>query len=109
MPTSSEETKRAKREDLSNKQILIPELCTVHAFPGALWRAAVCLPCTLYRVNGLLVADQIRAEVAKDIGLGTKQLAESKQDSIYSRMFLYIITITVNLISELFQVQSGQN
>lgn len=83
LPTSSEETKRAKREDLSNKQILIPELCTVHPFPGALWRAAVCLPCILYRINGLLVADQIRAEVARDIGLGTKHLAEGVHLNIF--------------------------
>ncbi|XP_062536694.1 endoribonuclease Dcr-1 isoform X2 [Armigeres subalbatus] len=75
LPTSSEETKRAKRENLEQKQILIPELCTIHPFPASLWRAAVCLPCILYRINALLLADEIRKEVARDLGLGTADIA----------------------------------
>lgn len=74
LPTSSEETKRAKRENLEQKQILVPELCTIHPFPASLWRAAVCLPCILYRLNALLLADEIRIEVAKEIGLGTRDI-----------------------------------
>nr|AFK29469.1 Dicer1 [Locusta migratoria]BAW35364.1 Dicer1 [Locusta migratoria] len=74
LPTSSEETKRAKRENLEQKQILVPELCTVHPFPASLWRKAVCLPCILYRINALLLADQIRCQVANDIALGGEEL-----------------------------------
>ncbi|XP_050314512.1 endoribonuclease Dcr-1 isoform X2 [Anthonomus grandis grandis] len=74
LPTSSEETKRAKRENLEQKQILVPELCAIHPFPASLWRKAVALPCILYRVNALLLADQIRRIVANDIGLGKTQL-----------------------------------
>ena len=36
LPTSSEETKRNKRENLEQKQILVPELCAVHPFPASL-------------------------------------------------------------------------
>lgn len=74
LPTSSEETKRAKRENLEQKQILVPELCTLHPFPASLWRKAVCLPCILYRINALLLADQIRREVAVSIALGHENL-----------------------------------
>uniref|UniRef100_A0A1B0DCA1 ribonuclease III n=1 Tax=Phlebotomus papatasi TaxID=29031 RepID=A0A1B0DCA1_PHLPP len=70
LPTSSEETKRAKRENLEQKQILVPELCTIHPFSASLWRAAVCLPCILYRFNALLLADEIRRQVSQDLGLG---------------------------------------
>lgn len=73
LPTSSEETKRAKRESLEQKQILVPELCTIHPFPASLWRAAVCLPCILYRINALLLANEIRIEVSRDIALGTDE------------------------------------
>lgn len=76
LPTSSEETKRAKRENLEQKQILVPELCAIHPFPASLWRKAVCLPCILYRVNSLLLADQIRTTVAKEIGLGQETLSK---------------------------------
>ncbi|XP_046985158.1 endoribonuclease Dcr-1-like [Schistocerca americana] len=74
LPTSSEETKKAKRENLEQKQILVPELCTVHPFPASLWRKAVCLPCILYRINALLLADQIRCQVANNIALGQEKL-----------------------------------
>ncbi|XP_055632857.1 endoribonuclease Dcr-1 [Toxorhynchites rutilus septentrionalis] len=78
LPTSSEETKRAKRENLEQKQILIPELCTIHPFPASLWRAAVCLPCILYRINALLLADEIRKEVARDLGLGSMDICDDR-------------------------------
>ncbi|KAJ8936484.1 hypothetical protein NQ314_012348 [Rhamnusium bicolor] len=76
LPTSSEETKRAKRENLEQKQILVPELCSIHPFPASLWRKAVALPCILYRINALLLADQIRRTVALTLNLGKVHLPE---------------------------------
>lgn len=78
LPTSSEETKRAKRENLEQKQILVPELCMIHPFPASLWRQAVSLPCILYRINALLLADEIRTTVANEIALGQLQLESGK-------------------------------
>ncbi|XP_048515053.1 endoribonuclease Dcr-1 isoform X2 [Athalia rosae] len=74
LPTSSEETKKAKRENLEQKQILVAELCAIHPFPASLWRQAVCLPCILYRINALLLANQIRCHVAEMINLGQQHL-----------------------------------
>ncbi|XP_066967294.1 endoribonuclease Dcr-1-like [Macrobrachium rosenbergii] len=76
LPTTSEETKRAKRENLQQKQILVPELCTIHPFPASLWRKAVCLPTILYRINALLLADQLRLCVAREVGLGLEVLPQ---------------------------------
>lgn len=76
LPTSSEATKRAKRENLEQKQILVPELCATHPFSASLWRKAVCLPCILYRINALLLADQIRRTVALELNLGKLELDE---------------------------------
>ncbi|KAG5899464.1 hypothetical protein JTB14_015317 [Gonioctena quinquepunctata] len=76
LPTSSEETKKAKRENLEQKQILVPELCAIHPFPASLWRKAVALPCVLYRINALLLADQIRRTVAETLSLGKVHLPE---------------------------------
>lgn len=59
LPTTSEAKKRAKRENLGQKQILVPELCFVHPFPASLWQKAVCLPCILHRLNALLLADEV--------------------------------------------------
>ncbi|EFX72380.1 hypothetical protein DAPPUDRAFT_308316 [Daphnia pulex] len=74
LPTSSEHTKKTQRESLQQKQILVPELCSIHPFSASLWRQAVCLPCILYRLNGLLLAEQLRCKVATEISLGRSQL-----------------------------------
>lgn len=79
LPTSSEETKRSKRENLEQKQILVPELCAIHPFPASLWRQAVCLPCVLYRLNCLLVADSLRRLVASEMRLGIIDLGKGHQ------------------------------
>lgn len=70
------ESKKPGRDDLQKKQLLVPELCDVHPFPAPLWRKAVCLPCILYRMNSLLLAEQLRVQVAKEAGIGLVQLPE---------------------------------
>ncbi len=77
---SEQETKRNKRENLDQKQILVPELCAIHPFSASLWRQAVALPCIMYRLNGLLIADQIRTAVAVEMRLGRPVLAPSADD-----------------------------
>ncbi|CAG4974461.1 unnamed protein product [Colias eurytheme] len=74
LPVSSERTRRAKRDRLDQKQIMVPELCRVHPFAAPLWAATVALPCVLYRINALLIADEIRRAVAIDVGLGIPKL-----------------------------------
>ncbi|XP_068627369.1 endoribonuclease Dcr-1 [Battus philenor] len=77
LPVSSERTRRAKRDRLDQKQILVPELCRVHPFAAPLWFATVALPCVLYRINALLIADEIRRAVAIDVGLGIPKIDEA--------------------------------
>ncbi|CAG5135844.1 unnamed protein product, partial [Candidula unifasciata] len=74
LPTSSAETKRARRENLQQKQILVPELCDIHVFPASLWRKAVCLPAVLYRVNNLLLAEELRCKISRETGIGVEKL-----------------------------------
>lgn len=90
LPTSSEETKRAKRENLEQKQILVPELCMIHPFPASLWRQAVCLPCVLYRINALLLADEIRTSVAREIGLGQLLLSSGINFRFENNTIIYL-------------------
>ena len=70
LPTSTEKTKKEKRENLQQKQILIPELCHIHAFSASFWRKVVCLPSILFRLNSLLVAEQLRSQIAKETSIG---------------------------------------
>ena len=66
LPITSVENRRAKRESLQQKQILVPELCYVHPFPASLWQKAVCIPTILYRINYLLIADELRIKIAAE-------------------------------------------
>ncbi|KAF0301376.1 Endoribonuclease Dcr-1 [Amphibalanus amphitrite] len=55
--------KRAKRESLQQKQILVPELCMVHPFPASLWRKVLDFGWSLAEVlerrdRSLVSADQ---------------------------------------------------
>ncbi|XP_071160069.1 endoribonuclease Dicer-like [Mytilus edulis] len=76
LPTSSAETKKARRENLQQKQILIPELCEIHVFPASFWRKAVCLPTILYRMNCLLVAEELRIIITEGANIGQSSIPE---------------------------------
>ena len=81
LPTSSAETRRARRENLQQKQILIPELCEVHPFPASFWRKTVCLPAILYRLNYLLVSEEIRVMIALEAKIGAVKIPHDFQFS----------------------------
>lgn len=70
LPSSTAKTRKESRESLVQKQLLIPELCTIHPFPASFWRKAVCLPAIFYRLNSLYLAEELRREVAQQIRVG---------------------------------------
>nr|CAH8863218.1 unnamed protein product [Trichobilharzia regenti] len=74
------------RDHLTHKQLLIPELCFRHTFPASVWRKAVCIPSILYRLEHLLLAEELRHRIAYEINLGCAQLPEyevlSKEDFV---------------------------
>uniref|UniRef100_A0A158R4U7 RNA helicase n=1 Tax=Syphacia muris TaxID=451379 RepID=A0A158R4U7_9BILA len=47
-------------------QILIPELVDVHPIAASLWNVIAALPTLLYRVNSLLLADELRQTILKE-------------------------------------------
>ena len=59
-------SKRSKR----SKVFMIPELCSIHPVPGYLWRQLSNLPALLYRMESLLVAEELRCRVVRDLGIG---------------------------------------
>uniref|UniRef100_S4RXR2 ribonuclease III n=1 Tax=Petromyzon marinus TaxID=7757 RepID=S4RXR2_PETMA len=77
LPLSSAEKRKAKWESLQNKQILVPELCAIHPIPASMWRKAVCLPSILYRLHCLLTAEELRALIASETGVGLHALPTS--------------------------------
>ncbi|KAL5107030.1 Endoribonuclease Dcr-1 [Taenia crassiceps] len=51
-------------------QLLVPEFCHRHAMPATVWQKAICLPSILYRLQHLLLAEELRSEIARGTGLG---------------------------------------
>lgn len=78
LPMSTAKTKIEIRNNLEKKQLLIPEICILHPFPASFWKKAVCLPSLLYRLNCLLLADELRKEVAISVNIGKIELNEDE-------------------------------
>lgn len=104
LPTSSAETKKARRENLQQKQILVPELCDIHVFLASLWRKAVCLPAILYRMNYLLLGEEIRKHVSFETKIGISHLSE---DYRFPKLDFGIDTSPEHL--KMFSTENGTN
>ncbi|CAH0719966.1 unnamed protein product, partial [Brenthis ino] len=59
-------------------ELFIPEFCIHYAFPGVLWYKAVLLPSIMHRVNMLLVAEELRSEIANCMNSGRKDLLKGE-------------------------------
>ncbi|ETN64340.1 dicer-1 [Anopheles darlingi] len=60
---------RSRRRDF--QELLIPELVHNFEFPADYWLKATLLPSVLHRVHYLLIAEQIRLDLANSVQIGT--------------------------------------
>lgn len=69
-------TSKRKRHELQEdfEENLVAELCMRFDFPSVLWLKATCLPTILHRVTYLLLAEELRQNIARDIGVGCTEL-----------------------------------
>ncbi|CAL1295864.1 unnamed protein product [Larinioides sclopetarius] len=68
---------KTKEKRQNYKEYLVPELCTIHPFPSSFFFKVACLPTILFRLNGLLLAEEIRRAVAREASVGTAKLADN--------------------------------
>ncbi|XP_067000048.2 endoribonuclease Dcr-2 [Anabrus simplex] len=63
-------TSKRKRQEMQEdfEEHFIPELCFRFSFPSVLWLKATTLPSVLHRVSYLLIAEELRLKIAKDLG-----------------------------------------
>lgn len=70
-PGDQDDGKSATRaKNWTFHEILIPELCHNFAFPADYWLKATLLPSALHRINFLLLAENIRVELATEANVG---------------------------------------
>ncbi|CAF4645883.1 unnamed protein product [Rotaria sp. Silwood1] len=58
---------------------LIPELVIIHPINSQLWQGIIALPSMLYRINCLILVEQLRRTVALETGVGVAWAAEDGQ------------------------------
>ncbi|VDN30457.1 unnamed protein product, partial [Dibothriocephalus latus] len=97
LPTTNEAKRQERLESVRHKQLLIPELCYRHAFPASVWRKAVCLPSIIYRVEHLLLAEELRQWIARDTGLGSAlpPLPQAAEELVFPPLrFIFPVELT---------------
>ncbi|KRZ27865.1 Endoribonuclease Dicer, partial [Trichinella pseudospiralis] len=45
---------------------VVPELVVIHPMPASMWRSLIFLPTVLYRINHLLIAEQLRLQILRE-------------------------------------------
>ncbi|KAK4037186.1 hypothetical protein OUZ56_029226 [Daphnia magna] len=48
----------------------VPELCNIYPLPGSVWKQVVWIPSVLHRLNGMLVAEELRILIFKEANVG---------------------------------------
>lgn len=67
----------AKNASKNLKEHLVPELCIKINFPALYWLKATMLPSILHRTSQLLIAEDLRQTIAREVKLGS--LTNSKR------------------------------
>lgn len=73
------------------KEYLVPELCEFVRFPTVYWLKAMVLPSVLHRVNQLLIAEQLRDQIARDIGMSIREHTRDTAKEMFGQMGKLII------------------
>jgi endoribonuclease Dicer len=60
----------SRRKQHALQENLVAELCARFEFPSVLWLKATCLPTILHRITYLLLAEELRQNIARDTGVG---------------------------------------
>ncbi|CAO4371830.1 unnamed protein product [Caenorhabditis nigoni] len=77
-PSESRESQTSGGHHSSQRQILVPELMDVHPISATLWNVISALPSIFYRLNQLLLSDELREIILqKAFGIQTSRLQNS--------------------------------
>ncbi|UMM25863.1 hypothetical protein L5515_005509 [Caenorhabditis briggsae] len=77
-PSESRESQASGGHHSSQRQILVPELMDVHPISATLWNVISALPSIFYRLNQLLLSDELREIILqKAFGIQTSRLQNS--------------------------------
>lgn len=78
----------------SNQIYLVPELVNVHPLKASVWKRCMCLPSILFRLNSLLLAEELRREIASGTGVGVPWV--DNHATKVGPIFLYIFVTRLN-------------
>lgn len=67
---SKQSGRRRKLDEEGFDETLIPEFCVKFDFPAVYWLKATALPSILHRIHQLMIAEEFRMQVIKEVKLG---------------------------------------
>ncbi|GIY26930.1 endoribonuclease Dcr-1 [Caerostris extrusa] len=88
---------KSKQRHRDFQEYLVPELSIIHPFPSSFFFKVMCLPTILFRLNGLLLAEELRGSVAREVQVGTIKLSDD-----FSWQTFYLETSDKALVDYLF-------
>ncbi|KFM74329.1 Endoribonuclease Dicer, partial [Stegodyphus mimosarum] len=68
------QVRRSKQNQKHHNEYLVPELCIIHPFPSSFFNKVIYLPTMLFRLQCLLLAEEIRQNVASEACVGSLHL-----------------------------------
>lgn len=85
--TTTTSKKHAVSGSSSTNQIyLVPELVNVHPLKASVWKRCMCLPSILFRLNSLLLAEELRREIASGTGVGVPWIDDDHKKNAFERL-----------------------
>lgn len=83
----------------SSSQIyLVPELVNVHPLKASVWKRCMCLPSILFRLNSLLLAEELRREIASSTGVGFPWVDNDIKNVCFINLMFYFRSLYRNIL-----------
>lgn len=96
---------QAQGDDTQKAELFVPEYCVRYSFPGIYWYKATILPSILHRMSMLLLANDLRAQVSMETGIGLPVLPPG---GIWKPITIDIKTAAESLLSIAHETESTQ-
>ncbi|GIY99361.1 endoribonuclease Dcr-1 [Caerostris extrusa] len=90
---------KSKQRRRDYREYLVPELSIIHPFPSSFFFKVRCLPTILFRLNGLLLAEELRRSVAREAQVGTTKLSDD-----FAWKTFYLETSDKSLVDYFFRL-----
>lgn len=77
---TNEKNKRKKKKDIPI--YLAPEYCLKINYPAVFWYKSIIVPSVLHRMYYLLMAEDLRQRIVKEVNVGSLEISQNSEDTV---------------------------